>query len=118
MRKKAKDWTDEETELARALMERGASDEEFLEKLGRSRSASYYRLRYVDLPAVRGSASSKYRSNEPGPRGAYKNRDIPAEMARDAEQRLIAKRTLTQAFFGDPPAGHSALDKKRAGVVP
>ena len=118
MRKKAADWTDEETALARALMERGASHEEFLQKLGRSRSSAYYRLRYVDLPSVRRSASSKYRSETPSPRGSYKNRELPAEMLRDAQDRMLAPRTLTQAFFGDPPAGHSSLDKKRAGVAP
>jgi len=34
--------------------------------------------------------------------------------ARDARLEASYRRTLTQAFFGDPPPGWSALDKRQA----
>lgn len=36
---------------------------------------------------------------------------------RDARIRAAQLRTQTQEFFGDPPPGYSALDKKRTGAT-
>lgn len=35
---------------------------------------------------------------------------------RNAREAAANRRTLTQQFFGDPPPGYSALDRKRAAV--
>lgn len=37
---------------------------------------------------------------------------------RDARYAASLKRTPTQEFFGDPPPGFSALDRKRRGLIP
>jgi hypothetical protein len=40
---------------------------------------------------------------------------IPDDVIREAEQRKIAleRRTLTESFFGDPPQGWRALDRRQ-----
>ena len=40
---------------------------------------------------------------------------IPDDVAREAEQRKIAleRRSLTETFFGDPPEGWRALDRRQ-----
>jgi hypothetical protein len=40
----------------------------------------------------------------------------PVEIFEDRERRLSTPRTLTGRFFGDPPPGYSALDRKRQGL--
>ncbi|WP_439400301.1 hypothetical protein ACRQ5Q_42870 (plasmid) [Bradyrhizobium sp. PMVTL-01] len=41
--------------------------------------------------------------------------DVPDDVFEEAQRRNSAPRTITQSFFGDPPAGFSALDRKRCG---
>jgi hypothetical protein len=38
--------------------------------------------------------------------------------ARDRRAAAMDRRTITATFFGDPPPGYSALDRKRMGVSP
>jgi hypothetical protein len=40
-------------------------------------------------------------------------RRAPPELIEDAQRRLLAPRSITSAFFGDPAPGFSQLDIKR-----
>lgn len=53
-------------------------------------------------------------------RGINAPRQVPAAVLaeRDARYEASLLRTRTQEFFGDPPPGFSALDRKRQGLVP
>lgn len=36
-----------------------------------------------------------------------------SELIEDAQRRSLAPRSITSAFFGDPPVGYSALDRRQ-----
>lgn len=40
-------------------------------------------------------------------------RRVPEHLVEDARRRYLAERSITTAFFGDPPKGWSALEKKQ-----
>jgi hypothetical protein len=44
------------------------------------------------------------------------NKRAPDERIAEREYRLALPRTLTGQYFGDPPPGYSALDRKRQGL--
>jgi hypothetical protein len=47
--------------------------------------------------------------------GSQKNTPSPSALEdRDRRYELRARQSLTAAFFGDPPPGRSALDRRRA----
>ena len=41
-------------------------------------------------------------------------RRTPPEVIEDAQRRSLAPRSITSAFFGDPPVGWSALDRRQS----
>lgn len=50
---------------------------------------------------------------------ATNNRASPEAMAeREARTAAASRRSQTAEFFGDPPPGFSALDRKRSGTSP
>lgn len=75
----------------------------------RSCSGRYYRLRGKP---TRGAFTGADREDRPG---AVRPHDIEAQIA-DADRRtmLRGEQSVTSRFFGDPPPGYSALDKRRA----
>lgn len=105
-------WTPEQELLARELMAAGASAEEFLAKLGRSKDAAYQRLYFHRRTA----ADWSYRRRKP--RGVSFQLADPvsarptAELLEDAKARANALRPITAWICGDPPPGYSALDKR------
>lgn len=99
-------WTDEETKLARRLLADNATDERFMESLGRTRSMAIDRIRYVDVPRYRDR-----RKNRP-PAVIPPSRTVPHEVIADAFRRAVAPRSITAFVFGDPAPGYSALDKR------
>jgi hypothetical protein len=88
---------------ARAWRRAGYSYTQIDDWLNRHRGATQRKLAYEAVPAIsRHRASSIH-----GP--------SPAVLAeRDARYDASQRKTLTQAFCGDPPPGFSALDRRGA----
>lgn len=123
MMRKMRLWTNEETDMARQLVVSDATNQECIEAINRTRHACRARLRYVDNEDVRLKMSSrgKHRSpNKSKSKGinhvAEGMRGVPDEVVADAQHRACVPRTLTAWVFGDPPPGHSALDKRGASI--
>jgi len=97
-------WSAEELAQAAAWREEGIGDAEIGKRIGRTRGAVAVKLWTV------GSARRfdiLHGNNDP-----VTDERIVAE--RDARREASYRRSLTQEFFGDPPIGFSALDKRRA----
>ena len=105
-------WTPEEDEIGRRLLEEHASEAEFLEKLGRTQEVVRKRFYYVEHRATvlrrRNEASVR---REPEQQVAITNAPSIA-MIDDVQPQSVTPRSLTSEFFGDPPRGRSALDRK------
>jgi hypothetical protein len=112
MREKRIPWTPEENEIGRRLLEENASEAEFLEKLGRTKNAAKDHFYYIEHRAM----VLRRRGEIPVRRGPTRQVTIAnapsITMMDDAQCQLVAPRSLTSAFFGDPPPGRSALDRK------
>ncbi len=112
MRERTIPWTPEEDEVGRRLLEADAGAAEFLEKLGRTREVARKHFYYVEHRAM----VLRRRGEVPVRRGPTRQVTIAGapNMARmdDAQKQLGAPRSLTSEFFGDPPPGRSALDRK------
>jgi hypothetical protein len=112
MREKTIRWTPEEDEIGRRLLEEDASEAEFLEKLGRTKKAASGHFSYVEHRAMvlrrRGEVPVR---REPTLHVTIAN--APSIVVMNDEQRqFVAPRSLTSEFFGDPPPGRSALERK------
>lgn len=106
-------WTEEETNLARRMIERGASDAEFMRVFGRSKKAAQGRIRSVDFPRDRSGERLKY--DRKGIHVTSGSRaHVPEAVIADRDRRQFAMRTITAFVFGDPAPGQSALDKREA----
>jgi hypothetical protein len=108
MREKRIPWTLEEDEIGRRLLEEHASEAEFLEKLGRTKEVARKHFYYAEHRAMifrqRGEVPVR-----PGPTRQVTITNAPSIAMMDDAQR---QRSLTSEFFGDPPPGRSALDRK------
>jgi hypothetical protein len=105
-------WTPEEDEIGRGLLDENASEAEFLERLGRTKEVARHHFYYAEHRAMvlrrRGEAPVR-----PGPTRQVTIADAPSiTMTDDAQRQSVAPRSLTSEFFGDPPPGRSALDRK------
>ena len=112
MRKKTIPWTPEEEETGRRLLEEDASAAEFLQTLGRTKKAASGHFSYVEHRAevLRRRSEATVRR---GPTEQASIADAPSiAMMDDAQRPLVAPQSLTSEFFGDPPPGRSALDRK------
>ena len=105
MRTRQKNWTEEETRIARRLMQENAPEEEYRRLLGRSKVCARARLERVDYFSAGGS-----RRSEP------EALTVPTSVWIERATRLGAPRSLTASIFGDPAPGFSALDRKRASA--
>jgi len=95
-------WTREEVALAEALVARDASDDECMAAIGRNRNACYVKL--MRWPDQQGKTFRM-------PRLAPQEK-APDHVFEDRNRRLMAPRDLTGTFFGDPPKGFSALERR------
>jgi hypothetical protein len=112
MREKTTPWTPEQDEIGRRLLEEHAGEAEFLEKLGRTKEVARKHFYYVEHRAMvlrrRGEVAVRH-----GPTRQLTIANAPSiAMMDDAQRQLAAPRSLTSEFFGDPPPGRSALDRK------
>jgi hypothetical protein len=105
-------WTLEEDEIGRRLFEEHASEAEFLEKLGRTKEVASKHFYYVDHRAM----VLRRHGEAPVRRGPTRQTiaNAPSKaMMDDGQRQLVAPRSLTSEFFGDPQPGRSALDRKQ-----
>jgi hypothetical protein len=105
-------WTPEEEQVGKRLLEEDASATEFVQKLGRTKKAASGHFSYVEHRAKvlrrRGEDRTRRGSTE-----QMSIADAPSiAMMDDAQRPLVAPQSLTSEFFGDPPPGRSALDRK------
>ena len=112
MRNKTVRWSLEENEIGRRLLDKDASEAKFLEKLGRTKKAASGHFSYVEHRAM----VLRRRGEIPDRRGSTPQVTIPdapsIAMMDRAQRQFVAPRALTSEFFGDPPPGRSALDRK------
>lgn len=96
MRAAVKSWTPQETELAKSLIEQGATNEMFLSLMGRTRRCAESRLRRVQDSFGHIMASGHYAGDG--------NIKVPPEVWEDRNRRLNAKQTMSPAaiIMGDP----------------
>jgi hypothetical protein len=111
MREKRIPWTPGEEEIGRRLLEENASDAEFLEKLGRTKNAAKNHFYYVEHRAMVLRRRGEVPVHRPTRQVTIANAPSIVMMD-DAQRQLVAPRSLTSEFFGDPPPGRSALDRK------
>jgi hypothetical protein len=109
-------WTPEQEQLAREMMATGASAEEFLLKLGRTKDAAYQRL------YSKRCADGSYTRRKPRKLSAQSFQMADPVAARPNAELLVAAiartnapRSITAWLCGDPPPGYSALDKRHGG---
>jgi hypothetical protein len=120
-------WTAAEEQDAVAALAAGCDQHEFFLKVGRTKDAAKKHLSYINrkdqLNVSRRARDADIRHGRCEPRtsrytklhqDAVEPRVTPTrEMVLDAERRLNAPRTLTQAILHDPPPGYSALDRRQ-----
>lgn len=104
-------WSSEEAGIARKMLARGATDEEFRSTLGRTKSAAQTRIRYIDDGRVRDRAKARGKGRMTIAPMPARNRVAPAGAVADAQRRASAPRTITAFVCGDPAPGQSALDR-------
>ncbi len=104
-------WTAEETDRARQMLAAGADNATFVKELGRTKYDAKARMK-----------TAKYQSQGiPRPRNCADPHSriagrlvVPQELLEEAARRSSAPKSITASFFGDPPQGYSALDRKSA----
>jgi hypothetical protein len=112
MRERTIPWTPEEDEIGRRLLEENASEAEFLEKLGRTREVARKHFYYVEHRAMVLRRRGEFPVRRGPSRQVTKAGAPSIAMMGEAQSQLVAPRSLTSEFFGDPPPGRSALDRK------
>lgn len=119
-------WTDEETTILREMMGAARDVSEIMARLGRSKHSIKERWRWINRTEEDRVRRQKQinlnrhmRNNCIAGVGASRlvsYREIPEEVTIIRAARLNAgPQSLTGAFFGDPPRGFSALDRKMSG---
>lgn len=113
-----RDWTEEETEALRAMVSAGLTYTDIATAIDRTYAAIKSRVRYINISKeVRDTANAKKRARRVIKTAPHKRVDvirptIPDEVIRDAMARAMAPRSITAHFFGDPPQGFSALERR------
>lgn len=109
-------YTPEQDAIARDLLARGANDSECIRILGRDRGSIRKRIRRLDDPEFQERCREYHRKRQEKRRETGKVglplKDVTVAQAEDARARAVAPRSLTAWTFGDPPPGHSALDRR------
>jgi hypothetical protein len=121
---RARRWTLEETEELHRLMAEGYMIPALAEKLGRTEISVRERIRWLGKTEEQKEQRRRQISVTRNGRSAVaafdhavmSSKRAPDERIAEREHRLAQPRTLTSRFFGDPPPGYSALDRKRQGL--
>lgn len=121
MAKQMNRWTKADTDRAREMIASGAPDIEFINVFARTRNAACSRVAYADDPEVRRLTRVRARKGRAGASNVIAGQGrsvVPEHVQIDADRRRSLDRSLTGAFFGDPPPGYSALDRRVASISP
>lgn len=115
-------WTDEQLRTLRQLHEAGWTYKAIADELGcsveRVRGRLAWDKKTNEQLAKRREQINRRRRGEMSTTRFHPTYDTvagrpkPAQIA-DRDARRAAVRTITAEFFGDPPPGYSALDRKR-----
>lgn len=116
-------WTEDETATLKHLKAEGYLVKTIAHKLGRTEVSVRERWRWInkdeDQKEMRRQQVNmnrqQWRSNQAENIVSRALRASPEAIA-ERDHRLSLRRSLTSAFFNDPPPGYSALDRKRQGV--
>lgn len=127
MRHEYAKWTFVEVTRLRKMLEEGKSPEFIAHMLGMKVQRVIERIRYENRTPeqkrkkyeIAKALREKNKSDNPR-RGVRTVTSHPVlavsrpdpEMIAEAQRRADAPRSLTAEFFGDPPAGYSALDRR------
>lgn len=114
--KRADAWNDQDTALAAKLIAAGSDNATFLNVLGRSKRSARERLRYIKARKPHSERSMRSSPNIHC-RDYSKRVDVPDAVIQAAVLRQLAPRSITALFFGDPPTGYSALDRRATGAA-
>lgn len=119
-------WTEEETAILRQMVDADSGMPALMARLGRSKHSIKERWRWISRTEenkaqrreqinLNRRIRSQFGPGATNPRGVSV-RGMPEQVIADREARIGAgPRDLTGAFFGDPPRGFSALDRKLKG---
>ena len=101
-------WSEEELERLRELTAQGLKPSAIAHLFGRNTMSVRDRVRYerVQRGEPRKNPTNYVRTETPACAQALAERDARCEAS--------YRRSITQEFFGDPPPGWSALDKRQA----
>lgn len=117
-----KKWTPEEEQRLRGMMANGWTTKAAaveLDRTHKSVATHWTEMNYSVQRMARKREHDNLKRREAKSVGVDQTRGIsrvPDEVWAEREARLAAPVSLTGAVFGDPPAGFSALGRKRAGV--
>lgn len=116
-----KSWSPDELETLHSMLAEKKTPKEIAEVLGCVRARVDHRIRHERMTPDQRLIQKKKRAawdmrNRTGVR-SYREQIISSsrptsELIEEAQQRALAPRSLTSEFFGDPPKGWSALDRK------
>jgi hypothetical protein len=99
-------WTPEQEALATSLFERNdISDLEFEMRVGRTREATYSRMRLIRQRQNPGIRKNEHRAEKASAKPT-------AAMLEDARRRAKAMRSISAFVFGDPAPEYSALNRR------
>lgn len=111
-------WTREEDQTLFSMKAAGKEYQQIADALHRTWRSVQGRLRYHETPWAQRAEENRQKkaSRKPRPRidvlpkvkSGYV-RDIPIEVLIDRDRRLLAERSLTAMFFGDPEPGRARL---------
>jgi IS30 family transposase len=108
--------TNEQLAQARILRREGKSFHAISKSVGRS----YWTIRRALDPAARERRYqrewARREDRKSNPQDHARRPIIPPEVEADRDRRLSIQRSLTAEFFGDPPKGYSALDRRLNGA--
>lgn len=118
-----KPWSPSELETLHLMLAEKKTPKEIAAVLGCERHRVDSRIRQERMTPEQRAIQLKqkaawFQRHRTGVR-AYREQTISSnrptcELIEEAQQRAMAPRSLTSEFFGDPPKGWSALDRKNA----
>lgn len=118
-------WSEEETAVLREMMAAAYRMPAMMARLSRSEQSIKERWRWINHPEEERIKRRRQINLNRGIRAQFGNgvgpqrqaaREIPDEVKSNRDARVKAgPRDLSGAFFGDPPRGFSALDRKLSG---
>jgi hypothetical protein len=118
-------WSEEETAVLREMKTAGATVPEIMARLSRTKYGIKERWRWLNTDEAEKAKRRQQINLNRNIRAQFGNgvlptrsapRIVPDEVTSNRDARIKAgPRDLAGAFFGDPPRGFSALDRKLRG---